>query len=116
MLHYATDIIRVCSEILFSERLCRLEASYLIFDANLLTSFCMQGSCTEKCYRKIHDLFLFTCFLGGKLEIGLAYVTSLYSEHICTRCYYLYSLTLFGVSWYLLVCKLGQTNFNKSVK
>ena len=44
--HYATDIIRVCSEILFSERLCRLEASYLILDANTLTGFCMEGSFT----------------------------------------------------------------------
>ena len=23
----------------------------------------------------------------------MTYVTSLYSEHICTKCYYLYSLT-----------------------
>ena len=45
----------ICSEILFSERLCRLEASHLIFDADLLTSFCMEGSFTEKCYRAIHD-------------------------------------------------------------
>ena len=115
MLHYATDIIRVCSEILFSERLCRLEASYLIFDANLLTGFCMEGSFTEKCYRTIHDLLLITCFLG-KLEKDLAYITSFYSEHICTRCFYLCSLTLFGVSWYLLVCKPGQTNSKKSIK
>ena len=119
MLHYATDIIRVCSEILFSERLCRLEASYLIFDANLLTGFSIEGSFTEKCYGTIHDLFLFTCCccccccFFWKLEIGLTYVTSFYSEHICTRCCYLYSLTLFGVSWYLLVCKLAQTNFKK---
>ena len=65
LLHYATDVIRVCSEILFRERLCRLEASYLIFDANLSTSFCMEGAFTEKCYRTIHDLYLFACFLGG---------------------------------------------------
>ena len=61
---------------------------------------------------------IYFCLLAfsGKLEIGLTYVTSFYSEHICTRCYYLYSLTLFGVSWYLLVCKLGQTNFKKVLK
>ena len=61
---------------------------------------------------------IYFCLLAflGKLEIGLTYATSFYSEHICTRCYYLYSLTLFGVSWYLLVCKLGQTNFKKSVE
>ena len=48
------------------------------------------------CYRKDHNLFLFTClylFTSGKLEIYMTYVTSLYSEHICTKCYYLYSLT-----------------------
>ena len=65
LLHYAIDIIRVCLEILFSERLCRLEASYLIFNTNLLTGFCMEVSFPGKCYRTIHDLFLFTCFLGG---------------------------------------------------
>ena len=32
-------------------------------------------------------------FLSGKLEIGLTHVI-FYSEQICTRCYYLYSLTL----------------------
>ena len=61
-----------------------------------------------------HLHFLF-CFFK-KLEIGLTYVTSFYSEHICTRCYYLYSLTLSGISWYLLVCKLEQTNFEEHLR
>ena len=39
----------------------------------------------------------FNIFFPGKLEIGLTYVASFYSEHICTRCYYLYSVTLLGL-------------------
>ena len=81
--------IRVCSEILFSERLCRVEASCLIFDANWLTGFYMEGSFTGKCYRTTHNLFLLTFFFFQG-----SYVTSFYSKHICIRCYYLYSLTL----------------------
>ena len=49
-----------------------------------------------KCYQTDRNLFLFAClylFTSGKLEIDMTYVTSLYSEHIFTRCYYLYSLT-----------------------
>ena len=79
MLHYAFDIIRVYSEILFSERLCRIETSHLICDANWLPGFCMGRYHTGKCYRTDHYSFLLTClflffvmymfFFSGKLEI-----------------------------------------------
>ena len=49
------------------------------------------GSVTEQTI--IYFCLLVLLFVSGKLEIDLTYVTSLYSEHICTRCYYLYSLT-----------------------
>ena len=62
LLHYATDIIRICSEILFNEGLCRVEASHFICNANRLTGFCMERSFTGKCYRTDRNLFLFTCF------------------------------------------------------
>ena len=57
MLHYAFDIIRVYSEILFSERLCRIETSHLICDANWLPGFCMGRYHTGKCYRTDHYSF-----------------------------------------------------------
>ena len=98
MLNYATDIIRVWSEILFSEGLCRVEASHFVCNANRLTGFCMGkgggwrggrevgergwveggqgggGAFAGKCYRTDKNLFLFTClylFTSGKLEIDL---------------------------------------------
>ena len=80
MLNYATDIIRVWSEILFSEGLCRVEASHFVCNANRLTGFCMgkgggwrggrevgeplQGSVTEQ--TKIYFcLLVYICLLQG---------------------------------------------------
>lgn len=74
MLHYPFDIIRVCSEILFSEGFCGIEASNLICGANWLNVFCIERSFTGECYqadRNCGCLFLFFVmyvFLG-KLEI-----------------------------------------------
>ena len=50
LLHCATYIIRVCSEIFFSEGLCHVETSHLIFDPIRLTGFCdlLLGSITEQ--------------------------------------------------------------------
>ena len=52
LLHYAYDTIRVGSEILFSEGLCRVVASHFICNANRLTGFCMGdpllGSATKQ--------------------------------------------------------------------
>ena len=93
MFHYATDIIRFCSEILVSEGLCCVETSHFICNATWLTGFCMGdpllGSAAEQTMIFL-GLYLFT---SGKLETDLTYVTSLYSAHICTRRYYLYTLT-----------------------
>ena len=68
LLHYATNIIRVCSEILFSTALCRIEASHLIFDANRLNGFCMVRSFTGRCFRTNHNLFLFAFFYSFVLH------------------------------------------------
>ena len=121
LLHYATDIIIVCSEILFSEGLCCAEANHFICDANRLTGFCMERSFTRKCYRTEHNLFLFTYFLvcfffSGKLEIDLTYVTSFFSEHICTRCYYLYYLTLLGLAGIYQFVNQGKPTFKNVLK
>ena len=74
----ATDIIRVYLEIPFSEGLCRIGAIHLICDDNRLTGFCMEQS-----------------FTGNIIYV--IYLTSFYSKHNCTRCYYLYFLTLLGL-------------------
>ena len=49
------------------------------------------GSVTEQTI--IYSCLLVFFLFSGKLEIHLTYVTSLYHERICIRCYYLYSLT-----------------------
>ena len=119
LLHYATDIIRACSEILFSEGLCRVEASYLIFNANRLTGFCMEGSFTGKYYRTNHNLFLFylfVCFLLFLIFVLFCFFREvrdrldicniiLQCTHLCQMLLFVFSKSL-GVSWYLGVVKL----------
>ena len=109
MLHYATDIVRVCSKIPFSEGLSRRESTHLICDTNQLTGFCMERTFTGLlggiflfCYVCIYIYILCDIYIfPWKLEI---------LEHNCTRCYYLCSLPLLGKQTFKKV--LNQKNLN----
>ena len=84
---------------------CRSQS--FISDANRLTVFVMEESFAGKCYRTDHSFF------SVKLEVGLTYVASFYSEHICSRYYHLHSITLQGLAGILQFVNYGNSTLNK---